>query len=235
MKAKSPNILGWASTQCAKPKEDGTCRFPILPARAGFIQILHVHDSHWITTSNVNAKDQGVYTDCIHVYDSAMPLKVNPRIKQVVCSFYKCPSDTLRFEIMNIQVQNNSYDCGLFAVACATSIVHGVDPVLCQWDRSKMREHLICSFENKELTPFPITKERRVPLGRRVRSSDVEELFCICRMPNFDKKPMIECVYCRKWFHKHCEGLNTEESYQNIKWVCSVCRQGIEEMKMAPP
>lgn len=204
--------------------------FPVLPPKAPFIQILHVHNSHWICVSNVCVKEQGSLTDCVHVYDSAVPLKVALKTKQDVCSFYKCPSDTLTFDVMNIQAQTNSHDCGIFAVACATSIVHGIDPVLCQWESHQMREHLVQSLEKKQLTPFPIVKERRVTLGRRVRSSVTERIYCTCRTPNYDKKPMIKCDHCLKWFHKECEGLDVEESYQNVKWVCSDCTQAIDKM-----
>lgn len=40
---------------------------------------------------------------------------------------------------MNIQRQPNNSDCGVFALACATELVHNKDPV----DVSKMKQHII--------------------------------------------------------------------------------------------
>ena len=80
----------------------------------------------------------------------------------------KPKSDTIRFDLMNIQPQPNSYDCGVFAIACATELVHGCEPVLCNWDISKtqnwdiskMGEHLLVSLEMGFLDCFPCTKKR---------------------------------------------------------------------------
>ena len=32
---------------------------------------------------------------------------------------------------MNVVAQPNSYDCGVYALACATELAHGFDPVVC--------------------------------------------------------------------------------------------------------
>ena len=43
-------------------------------------------------------------------------------------------------------------------------LVHGCEPVLCNCDISKMREHLIVFLEKGFLDNFPCTKSRRVSL-----------------------------------------------------------------------
>ena len=73
------------------------------------------------------------------------------------------------FDIMNIQPQCNQHDCGLFALACATELVHGCDPTVCHWDVPKMIHHLLCCLEKGKIDRFPI-KKRRVPLGMKVRN-----------------------------------------------------------------
>ena len=172
-KQSNGKIFGWKSTQCTKRKE----KFPPLPPNSSFVQVMHVANCHYIVASNINVRENTHYTDTVCIYDSGL-YPVTLSVKQDICQFMKPKSDTIRFDLMNIQSQPNSYDCGVFAIACATELVHGCEPVLCNWDISKMREHLLVSLEMGYLDRFPCTKKRRVPLGSRVRESTKEILFC---------------------------------------------------------
>ena len=58
---------------------------------------------------------------------------------------------SLRFDFMNIQQQTNAYDCGIYAIACATELALGFDPVLCSWDCEHMREHLLNCLERGKM------------------------------------------------------------------------------------
>ena len=62
-KQSQGRIIGWQHTQCAKTA------FSALPAKATFIQILHVSGCHWIMVSNVNPKG-GAFHDSVGIYDS---------------------------------------------------------------------------------------------------------------------------------------------------------------------
>ena len=46
-------------------------------------------------------------------------------------------------EWANVAKQAGGDDCGLFAIAFATSICHNRDPVLAQYKMDKMRAHLL--------------------------------------------------------------------------------------------
>ena len=59
-------------------------------------------------------------------------------------------------------------------------------------------------------------------LGKRVRKSIKENVYCDCMMPNDKDKPMIQCDFCKKWFHLLCVELE-EKCYDNVKWTCSHC------------
>ena len=59
----------------------------------------------------------------------------------------------------------------MFALANATELVYGYDPARCQWEVGEMRKHLIECFENGQMLWFPTVKQRRLPLGSRVRYS----------------------------------------------------------------
>ena len=137
-----------------------------------------------MTVSNINVKDKAQYRDSVSIYDSSLS---SMSTKQIICQFVKTKCDYLIFEIMNIQNQPNLDDCGFYAIACATELTHGHDPVMCKFDNAAMRSHLISCLEAGYLERFPCKGVRRVPFGSRVRKFTRELIYCICRMPNDDK------------------------------------------------
>ena len=56
---------------------------------------------------------------------------------------------------MNVVAQQNADDCGVHAIAYATELAHGTDPVLCSWDFENMRPHLIQCLESGVIARFP--------------------------------------------------------------------------------
>ena len=227
LQAKTENrIFGFQSTQLSK--REGL--FVHVPPNRPFIQVLHVAKCHWLTTSNVNVHGGACYKDIIGVYDSGRPNAVSGEITNSVCSFFKCTSDVIRFDIMNVIPQPNVNDCGVHAIAHATELAHGADPVTCNWDMGQMRKHLLSCLESGVMTRFPKGGQRRVRFGTRVRKSFPFDLFCICRV-NDDSKSMIECVRCLKWYHKECMALDDEKSYSSVKWMCTECNSILSDAK----
>ena len=66
---------------------------------------------------------------------------------------------------MDMQKQPDSSSCGLFAIAVATALTHGLDPVKLKWDVSKMRRHLQDCLETRKLTNFPSRIREKSLLG----------------------------------------------------------------------
>lgn len=220
-KQSNGKILGWQSTQCSKRKAG----FKLLPPRSAFIQVLHVRGNHWVLASNINPRDGTSSTDSVCIYDSNCTLTVDLDTKMQICSFVQPQSDIYIFDLMNVQSQPNLSDCRLFAIASAIELVEGGDPLVCQWDSSQMRHHLLCCLEQGKLQKFPCTRQRRIRFGSRVRKSIREKIFCICRMPNDKTKGMTECTRCFKWYHNVCVQLQeSEESLRNVQWICTACR-----------
>ena len=79
-----------------------------------------------MATSNVDVREGGCYTDVIGIYDSGRSRYIRSEIIKSICSFYKCTSDVLRLDAMNVVAQQNADDCGVHAIAYATELVHGV-------------------------------------------------------------------------------------------------------------
>ena len=103
-------IAGWQSIQFSK--REGL--FAVVPPHSLFVQLLHTGNCHWV---NVNVHGGGCYKDTISVYDSRQPNTVSCDITRSICSFYKCKSDVLRLDIMNVISQPNANDCGVHAIA----------------------------------------------------------------------------------------------------------------------
>ena len=213
-------ITGWQHTQCAKT------RFKALPRRSTFIQILHVSNCHWILVSNVNPKDGSGFFNSVGIYDSNRMMYVEKALKNEICSFVKPTCDVYTFDVMNIQTQTNTSDCGLFSIACATELVEGHDPVVCHWDQAKMRPHLMKCLVEGKMVRFPCSKQRRIGLGQRMRKSEKEQLYCVCRLPNDKVRAMIECTSCRNWFHNGCVGLESTD-VSELRWRCMKCSQAL--------
>lgn len=55
----------------------------------------------------------------------------------------------------DVQAQSNSYDCGVFAIAYATSLALNQNPAFENFINAEMRPHLLRILESRELMQFP--------------------------------------------------------------------------------
>ena len=62
---------------------------------------------------------------------------------------------------MNVQMQAGGSDCGLFAIAFATSLCYGQSAGNFHFDQSAMRKHLINCFEGGHFEMFRIGENRQ--------------------------------------------------------------------------
>ena len=214
---QSKKILGWQNTQCVN------VGFKQLPPRAAYIQVLHVSGCHWVTVSNLNPKDGSCSFNSASIYDSIRPMSITLNLKKQICSFTRPTSEAFVFELMNIQTQTNSSDCGVFALAAAVELVEGHNPVVCYWDCTRMRSHLLQCLMEGRMIRFPLIKQRHIRFGQSIRKSEVEKIYCLCRMPNDKALQMVECTRCLKWYHNNCVELKSEENLKDMKWICPAC------------
>ena len=97
-----------------------TSAFEVIRGRKEFIQVLHSNNDHWLimTISTI---------DCysvVKVYDRAIPLST----KQQICLILMPTERLISLEFVAVDRQNNSNDCGVFALAFATALCAGEDP-----------------------------------------------------------------------------------------------------------
>ena len=226
LKKVEGDVVGFQSTLCSE--RNGM--FKVLPSRSKFIQILNVSNSHWITVSNIGESFE-LISDAVQIYDSGRPMKTNFTTKSMICSFLKPRSKKLFFDIMNVDGQTNSFDCGVYAIAYATHLAFGIDPVPFRWDYKNLRKHLLRCLQNEKMEVFPHLVGRRKTRLRCIKSHS-EDIHCYCRMPNLITKPMIICNDCKGWYHLSCvSGINHDQADNNDKWFCLNCEEDFERLK----
>ncbi len=217
-------IFGLQSPQLSKKKE----MFKPFPQGVPFVQVLHVNSNHWVTVSNIWPKNDSVFPNSVCIYDSrwSCDMKPSAHTMQQICSFFKCRSFSLNFDYVSVGLQDNSYDCGAYALAFATELAHMKDPALRVFDAKQMRQHIVSSMDSGHILPFPKLRCRKIGFGKRVGAAHTETLYCLCRMPD-DGTKYIECLQCVKWYHIKCVSLTTKGSYENISYCFKVHYNGI--------
>jgi len=120
--------------------------------------------------------------------------------------------------------QNNSIDCGLFAIAFVTS--YCVRKTLCFgliFDAVKMRSHLLNCFETNEMTEFPRTS-KSISLRRQKKFNEIDlQLYCSCNLPECVESKMVQCGSCQGWFHYSCVDAPADMSQLSCDFQCERC------------
>lgn len=169
-----------------------------------WMQIIHDGSNHWVLASKGFSK-----ADQDHVYDSSagdFSEWKSDHIVSCMSSLLKTTEKEMTYVIKSCQQQGNGYDCGVFAIAFATSLANGIDPATLLYNPDTMRTHLDSCMKSGVLLPFPSTTSRI----KRSRKDAVKKvpLFCYCRKTNYmltgDTVTWIECGNCKEWFHEIC-------------------------------
>ena len=138
--------------------ENRSAAFRITNFEQKFIQILNTGQSHWICTSNF-VRDEILNKNEIYVFDSNWHSKENcvvgEKSKKQIAYFMGTEPDNISITCLMTQQQNNATDCGVFAIANATSLALGENPQCAVFDMTKSRQHLVDCLENREMKRFP--------------------------------------------------------------------------------
>lgn len=155
------------------------------------------------------------------VYDSLPCAEgLSLRTKEHIASICFSEDSNISVTTVDVQKQRGKADCGLFAVAFATSLCAGDDPSTLCYIQNELRRHLLSCFEQQSISLFPTRKRKRHPCPSQISTFPI---YCICRMPE-DNSRMVECVVCKEWFHEDCisapRKVWTDKEYQ---WKCTKC------------
>ena len=129
----------------------------------GSIQIHHNGINHWLTSTC----RKGV----VKVYDSLWMTNISPSVLLQLGAKYreKARRGSLDVDICHVEHQRGSSDCGLYAVAYATDLANGIDPLKMSYSSEEMRPHFIKCLERSKLIPFP----KELKLARAERATRV--------------------------------------------------------------
>ena len=200
-----PSIDGFHSTVAVEAN-----RADVL--RGGAIQILHIRTNHWICLA-VNEDKSGVMLfDSLY---STIPIAVVDKIISLLHS----QKDEVQLRSMKMQQQMGGSDCGVIAIAVATSLCNGEDPTTVRWKQCEMRHHLINCFEANRMTPFPKEKDELEEKGKE-KVAITHALHCYCRCRKRNREKMMQCGLCKKYFHEKC--LNFKSAPPS-NWNCDNC------------
>ena len=116
------------------------------------VQILFCKErNHWIMATTISCTQNEV-----KIYDSLFQYLDRESI-QLVETLFHCDGIDPQIKMIQCRKQVGAKDCGVFAIAFATAIAHGLNPSRQKLNQQAMRAHLVNCFNNKFLTPFPCT------------------------------------------------------------------------------
>ena len=226
---KFPNIQGLCT-----PLLGQKLQYPVyncFTAAAGFsyVQIIHCPVfEHWITI-------EISFDEEVRIFDSLFVNKLSYEVKKQIASIVQTKHNQIELKLEKTQQQQNATDCGIFAIAFATDLCHGIDPVRCNYsDGNELRHHFLKCLQEGIISPFPKQSiANRKPLLKRMN------IYCKCRLPYIlehkkkkeisgmaDDIKMIYCDCCQHWFHLTCVNVKGEFSSikdTNTEWICDEC------------
>ena len=94
------------------------------------------------------------------------------------------PDDKMTYIVKSYQRQSNGYDCGVFAIAFATSLANREDPITRLYNQKKLCALLVDCMASGTLTPFPSDSIRAKRSKEIVQE---EKVFCTCRRTGWER------------------------------------------------
>ena len=91
-----------------------------------YTQILHTGADHWVTVCVVSSYEVKIYDSLFHSTTYAT--------KKQIASMMCTREHQVTLQIGMTQFQENSFDCGVYAIAFATELCHGNDPSQVRYD-----------------------------------------------------------------------------------------------------
>ena len=155
-----------------------------------------LHDqNHWVTVSSVGCP-------FVHVklYDSGRSGTVSITVKQQIATILHTSQNLILVDLPQVQKQSGSSDCGLFAIAYATSVIKGEETCNSYYTQRLMRSHLLSCLEKMSMSVFP----RRIQSQEinPVQEQEIISVFCLCRQ--LQSRQMLKCSVCGEQYHHHC-------------------------------
>ena len=131
-----------------------------------------------------------------------------------IAAFSYCEWAEIVAEVLPVQQPANCVDCGLFAIAGATSLSHNQNLVRQVYGTTKLRQHLVSCLDARKMSVFSShsTNEKKTSTFNAI------EIYCSRRMPSDNTREddhMIGCTKCCYWYHGSCENITIVKKYKD--------------------
>lgn len=180
------------------------------------VQILFVEErEHWVASSATYESGR------VRLYDSCSTGVLTKTLEIHLAQIYKevAKDRMLDVDIVSVQQQKGTTDCGVYSIANAFNAAIGKDVEKITYNNEKMREHLQNCFEERCIRNFPEASNERVP---RCEAKQVTiKLYCVCALPKTYDNHMVQCDTCDELFHFCCMAIKTKPQGS---WICINCR-----------
>ena len=197
------------------------CGFPLLDPVNDFIQMIHNGAEHWVLLTNIGIEPHLRKTH-VNMYDSMIRFEANSRnvFKCTNATFWQAsqllnPADfgQLTIHARPCQQQENGYDCGMFAVANAVALAHGLLPENIKYTPQFRTEFLemagtgkVSPFSYEQCKEHKVMVEtgricRKIPFPTDLKSTQM--LICDCKMVESFSN-IVVCDKCEESFHQRC-------------------------------
>ena len=173
LKQQHPSIDGFQPSALSQ-------NLSMITPQEQFVQIIKV---------NKNLSTVGCQKACIKIFDCNGGKELPKSTLKLISALLQTQENQFSVEFVDVQMQEESHDCGLFAVAYITSICNGQDPAV--YKQNAMRKHILNSIEDRVMTAFP--SSARHPKASIRKNIPV---YCICQHIN-DGSKMIKCDICQ--------------------------------------
>ena len=143
-------------------------------------------------------------------------------------------SHQVKLQIGMTQFQENSLDCGVYAIAFTTDLCHGNDPSQVKYYLPfTLRMHLLNCLKAQKMKTLPSVKLK----CKVVYLTEKMNIYCKCRLlyaaehgsslKSYPRSEDIQCYTCEEWYHKSCVNLSVIDIKKlrkyNKKWLCEKC------------
>ena len=141
-------------------------------------------------------------------------------VKEVIAALVKCDKKIFLL-FPDVQQQPNSSRCGLFALACASTLFKVKDPTKLKFDFPLTRIHFLSCLQNKKFTVDGHCFHQLVPCISQLNHYRPILKSTVCCLPDRGDK-MVCCDQCKEWFHFVCIGLDLDSDLEDT-WMCASC------------
>ena len=170
---KFPNMQGLSTPLLGQKFQYHVYNCFAAAAGLPYIQIIHCPAfEHWITIEISFDED-------VRIFDSLFSNKLSFEVKKQIASIIQTKQNKIDLKLEKTQQQRNSTDCGIFAIAFATDLCHGIDPARCSYsDGHELRSHFLKCLQEGSINPFPSK-----PIAKRKPWQQTIKIYCKCRLP----------------------------------------------------